>query len=83
MREREQRAGDTPAAGLAAELDAGLERARSENVQLRMRGIAVWTAIVFHATAGAAAPGAEALHRDVLRLTRQLKPATTGDADSN
>ena len=57
----------------ARSLDTSLERARSSNVQLRMRGIAAWVAVVHHETAVASTPEAEALHRQVLRLTRTLK----------
>ncbi|HEU0278152.1 MAG TPA: hypothetical protein VFQ95_10065 [Rhodanobacteraceae bacterium] len=57
----------------ASGLDVGFDRARSDNVQVRMRGLALWLALVYHQTRGAAAPDVEALHRQVLRVMRELK----------
>jgi hypothetical protein len=54
-------------------LDVGFDRARSDNVQVRMRGLALWIALVYHETRGASAPENEALHRQVLRIMRELK----------
>lgn len=54
-------------------LDIGFDRARSDNVQVRMRGLALWIALVYHETHDAhSADGAE-LHRQVLRIMRELK----------
>lgn len=57
-------------------VDACLDRARSENVQLRMRGIATWIGIVYQETRSAADPETESLHRLVLRVIRLLKEST-------
>lgn len=54
-------------------LDVGFDRARSDNVQVRMRGLALWIALVYHETRGASAPENEELHRHVLRIMRELK----------
>jgi hypothetical protein len=55
-------------------LEVGLERARSDNVQVRMRGLALWLALVYHETRNAApTPENEELHRQVLRIMRELK----------
>ena len=54
-------------------LDVGYDRARSDNVQVRMRGLALWIALVYHETRGASAPEVEDLHRHVLRIMRELK----------
>lgn len=54
-------------------LEVGLERARSENVQVRMRGLALWLALVYHETHSAPTPENEELRRQVLRLMRELK----------
>lgn len=54
-------------------LDVGYDRARSDNVQVRMRGLALWIALVYHETRGASAPDIEDLHRQVLRIMRELK----------
>ena len=55
-------------------LEVGLDRARSDNVQVRMRGLALWLALVYHETRSAApTPETEELHRHVLRIMRELK----------
>lgn len=54
-------------------LEVGLDRARSENVQVRMRGIALWIALVYHETGVSRAAESEELHRQVLRIMRELK----------
>ena len=54
-------------------LDLGFDRARSDNVQVRMRGIALWIALVYHETRNAEAPESQELHRSILRVMRELK----------
>jgi hypothetical protein len=54
-------------------LDVGHDRARSDNVQVRMRGLALWLALVYHETRNATTPENEELHRQVLRIMRELK----------
>ena len=54
-------------------LDVGFERARSDNVQVRMRGIALWIALVYRETRDATAPEFQELHRGILRVMRELK----------
>lgn len=54
-------------------LDVGIDRARSDNVQVRMRGIALWMALVYTETDGASAPESDDLHRQILRVMRELK----------
>jgi hypothetical protein len=54
-------------------LDVGYERAKSDNVQIRMRGLALWIALVYQETRGTAADDGEELHRQVLRIMRTLK----------
>ncbi|MGH8113619.1 MAG: hypothetical protein ACREPS_00995 [Rhodanobacteraceae bacterium] len=54
-------------------LDVGYDRARSDNVQVRMRGLALWLALVYHETSNVAAPENEELHRHILRVMRELK----------
>ena len=63
--------------------EVGLSRARSDNAQVRMRGIALWLAVVFHETRGATSTSLESLHRQVLRVFRQLKQTMpTADAEN-
>ena len=54
-------------------LEVGLDRSRSDNVQVRMRGIALWIALVYHETGLSKTPEREELHRQVLRIMRELK----------
>lgn len=54
-------------------LDVGFDRARSDNVQVRMRGLALWIALVYHETRDAPEPENEELHRQILRIMRELK----------
>lgn len=66
--------GAQDAAGNAGSgLDVGFDRARSENVHVRMRGIALWVALVFQETRHAETPEAQDLHRAVLHILRELK----------
>lgn len=62
-------------------LDVGFDRARSENVHVRMRGIALWLALVYDETRRdrSTAEG-DALHRQLLRLMRELKVFDATDA---
>ncbi|MGH8215090.1 MAG: hypothetical protein ACREPZ_05300 [Rhodanobacteraceae bacterium] len=54
-------------------LEVGLDRARSDNVQVRMRGLALWLALVYHETGSTPTPENEELHRHLLRIMRELK----------
>ncbi|HET7664339.1 MAG TPA: hypothetical protein VFK31_11965, partial [Rhodanobacteraceae bacterium] len=53
--------------------DTGLTRARSDNPQVRLRGIALWLAVVFHETRDSEHAQIAAIHRQILRVLRQLK----------
>ncbi|HET7267467.1 MAG TPA: hypothetical protein VFJ15_05105 [Oleiagrimonas sp.] len=60
----------------------GVARARSDNPQVRLRGVALWLAVTFHETRESEQPQLAALHREVLGVLRQLKksvPANTSD----
>ncbi|MBS0430879.1 MAG: hypothetical protein JSS21_00515 [Proteobacteria bacterium] len=54
-------------------MDLGHDRARSDNAQVRLRGIALWVAVVYHETREASFPEFADLHRDVLRVMRLIK----------
>ncbi|HEX5961022.1 MAG TPA: hypothetical protein VFY97_07225 [Rhodanobacteraceae bacterium] len=54
-------------------LDIGFDRARSENVQVRMRGLALWIALAYHETRGVDTSESQDLHRSILRVLRELK----------
>lgn len=57
----------TPVASTAA------SRVRDRSIQLRQRSIAMWLAVVYHETRGAADEGLQGVHRDVLGILRELK----------
>jgi hypothetical protein len=51
----------------------GIARARSDNPQVRVRGIALWLAVAFHETRDAPLAALQEQHRQLLGLLRQLK----------
>jgi hypothetical protein len=59
--------------------DIGLERLRSDNLQVRLRGVALWLTVTFHETKDSPFGEQQDLHRQVMRSLRTLKegmPAT-------
>lgn len=63
----------TASGDVTSGLDIGFSRASSENVQVRVRGLALWIALVYQETLDATAPDARELHRNVLHIMRTLK----------
>ena len=55
--------------------DIGLERMRSGNLQVRLRGVALWLTVVFHETKDSPFGEQQELHRQVMRALRSLKEA--------
>lgn len=55
--------------------DIGYNRVKSDNLQVRMRGVALWLAVVYHETRESRFAEPEQLHRRVLGIIRQLKQA--------
>ncbi|MGB3270725.1 MAG: hypothetical protein WBA65_12310 [Rhodanobacter sp.] len=53
--------------------DLGYERARSNNAEVALRGIALWLAVAYHETKAATQPALQAQHRQLLQLLRELK----------
>lgn len=54
-------------------MDLGYERARSDNAQVRLRGVALWMAVAYYETRETSFPEFQGLHREVLRLMREIK----------
>jgi hypothetical protein len=54
-------------------------RAHDRAIQLRLRSIALWLAVVYHETREARGDGLQAVHREVLGILRELK-ASSGSA---
>jgi len=59
--------------------DIGLARARSDNPEVAIRGIALWLAVAYHETKDNPHPHLQAPHREVMRLLRELKEAHRAD----
>lgn len=53
--------------------DIGLERLHSDNLQVRLRGAALWLTVVFHETKDSQFSEQQELHRQVMRALRTLK----------
>lgn len=51
----------------------GIERARSENLQIRLRGLALWLSVAYHETRDSPFTEQQELHRQVMRTLRALK----------
>ncbi|MGH8122084.1 MAG: hypothetical protein ACREPT_04875 [Rudaea sp.] len=65
--------------------ETGYFRAHSENVEVRLVGIALWLAVVLHETRDSPQPGLLQQHRNVLRMLRELhelkQPTPRGSRD--
>jgi len=55
-------------------------KAQSKTPQLKLRGIALWVAVVYHETRESPHPQLQALHREVLGLLGVLKGTHAGHA---
>ncbi len=53
--------------------DTGMERARSDNLQVRMRGIALWLAVAYHETRESPFKETADLYRRIQGVVRRLK----------
>ncbi|MBN8727262.1 MAG: hypothetical protein J0H15_06090 [Xanthomonadales bacterium] len=53
--------------------DIGLERLRSENLQVRLRGGALWLIVAYHETRDSPFGEQQELHRQCMRTLRMLK----------
>ncbi|MBX3692959.1 hypothetical protein [Dokdonella sp.] len=57
----------------------GFERMKSDSLQVRLRGLALWLIVSFHETKDSPFPDQRELHRQVMRTLRTLKESA-GDA---
>lgn len=62
--------------------DIGLARARSDNAEVAMRGIALWLAVAYHETKDSPHTSLQPQHRQVLRVLRELRDVSGEPADS-
>jgi hypothetical protein len=64
-----------------------LDRVRSDNLPLKLRGIALWLAVAYHETKDLPYSEMQDMHRNVMRTLRLLKESvgnvTTGDSQWN
>ncbi|WP_201316288.1 hypothetical protein [Dyella sp. EPa41] len=63
--------------------DIGFARARSDNPEIAMRGIALWLAVAYHETKDTPHANLRPQHRDLMRLLRELKEAHRTDSPQN
>ncbi|WP_199098508.1 hypothetical protein, partial [Dyella sp. ASV21] len=53
--------------------DIGLARARSDNPEVALRGIALWLAVAYHETKESPHSSLQVRHRQLMRVLRELK----------
>lgn len=53
----------------------GMERVRSDNLQVKLRGVALWLSVAYHETKDSTFSEQQLLHRQVVRILRMLKEA--------
>lgn len=58
--------------------ELALERMRSGNQTLGLRGAALWLAVAYHETKGVSYASIDQLHRRILRNVRQLRESVEG-----
>ncbi len=59
--------------------DIGLERMQSENLQVRLRGLALWLTVAFHETKDSPYAEQQDLHKQVMRAMRSLKESVPAE----
>ncbi len=62
--------------------DIGFSRARSENVEIAIRGVALWLAVAYHETKDAPQASLQRQYRQVMRLLRELKETGRGSNEA-
>jgi hypothetical protein len=55
--------------------DIGLERLHSDNLQVQLRGVALWLTVAYHETKDSPFVEQQELHRQAMRALRALKEA--------
>lgn len=62
--------------------DIGFSRARSENVEIAICGVALWLAVAYHETKEARQAPLQTQYRQVMRLLRELKETGRGSNEA-
>lgn len=60
----------------------GFARARSENPEVALRGIALWLAVAYHETKDSPYPSLQPHYRQLTRILRELKEAHSADSSN-
>lgn len=60
--------------------DTGIERAKSDNLQVRLRGIALWLAVAYHETRESSFNDSQGMHRRIQGIVRKLKESVPADS---
>lgn len=63
--------------------ETGIERAKSDNLQVRLRGIALWLAVAYHETRESSFSDSESMHRRIQGIVRKLKENVPADSAGN
>ncbi len=59
--------------------ETGIERLRSDNIQVRLRGSALWLTVAYHETMDSPFGEQQELHRQLIRTLRTLKETVPVD----
>ncbi|HUA81403.1 MAG TPA: hypothetical protein VL997_13580 [Dyella sp.] len=62
--------------------EIGFSRAQSENPEVSLRGIALWLAVAYHETKESPHTSLQPQHRQLLRILRELRDATSEQPDT-
>lgn len=62
--------------------DIGFGRAQSDNPEVALRGIALWLAVAYHETKESSHTSLQPQHRQLLRVLRELRDATSEQPDT-
>jgi hypothetical protein len=62
--------------------EIGFSRAQSENPEVSLRGIALWLAVAYHETKESPHPSLQPQHRQLMRVLRELRGASTEPSDA-
>jgi hypothetical protein len=60
----------------------GYARAKSDNAEVSLRGIALWLAVAYHETKDSLHASVQTQHRQLLRVLRELKEVHDGAGDA-
>ncbi len=63
--------------------ETGIERAKSDNLQVRLRGMALWLAVAYHETREASFNDSQNMHRRIQGIVRKLKESVPANAEGN